>query len=173
MANKKITDLTELTAAATDDYLEIVDTSANTSKKISYGNLIDANAGTWQSYTPTWTASTTNPSIGNGTLSGRYFQIGKLVYCQFTMRAGSTTTFGSGLWRFSYPVAPVGTSANLYQVGSVHAADSGTANYNGITQYAGATYMSLIINNNWVSATAPFTWANGDYLEVNTIYEAA
>ena len=40
MANKKITDLTELTAAATDDYLEIVDTSENTSKKISHENLI-------------------------------------------------------------------------------------------------------------------------------------
>jgi hypothetical protein len=40
MANKKITDLTELTEAASDDYLEIVDTSANTSKKISHENLI-------------------------------------------------------------------------------------------------------------------------------------
>ena len=39
MANKKITDLTELTAAATDDYLEIVDTSAAESKKISRENL--------------------------------------------------------------------------------------------------------------------------------------
>ena len=40
MADKKITDLTELTEVASDDYLEIVDTSANASKKISYGNLI-------------------------------------------------------------------------------------------------------------------------------------
>jgi hypothetical protein len=39
MANKKITDLTELTVAASDDYLEIVDTSANTSNKISRENL--------------------------------------------------------------------------------------------------------------------------------------
>ena len=39
MADKKITDLTELTAVASDDYLEIVDTSANTSKKISRENL--------------------------------------------------------------------------------------------------------------------------------------
>jgi hypothetical protein len=39
MANKKITDLTELTAAASDDYLEIVDTSANASKKITRENL--------------------------------------------------------------------------------------------------------------------------------------
>ena len=39
MANKKITDLTELTVAASNDYLEIVDTSANTSNKISRENL--------------------------------------------------------------------------------------------------------------------------------------
>ena len=39
MANKKITDLTELTKAASNDYLEIVDTSANVSKKISRENL--------------------------------------------------------------------------------------------------------------------------------------
>ena len=39
MANKKITDLTELTAVASDDYLEIVDTSENTSNKISRENL--------------------------------------------------------------------------------------------------------------------------------------
>jgi len=45
MANKKITDLTELTAAASDDYLEIVDTSANTSKKISRENLIGGGGG--------------------------------------------------------------------------------------------------------------------------------
>jgi len=39
MANKKITNLTELTVAASDDYLEIVDTSANASKKITRDNL--------------------------------------------------------------------------------------------------------------------------------------
>jgi hypothetical protein len=39
MANKKITDLTELTEAASDDYLEIVDTSVNKSKKITRDNL--------------------------------------------------------------------------------------------------------------------------------------
>ena len=40
MANKKITDLTELTAAASDDYLEIVDTSETLPKK-SHENPLD------------------------------------------------------------------------------------------------------------------------------------
>lgn len=39
MADKKITELPELTAVAADDYLEIVDTSTNTNKKISRTNL--------------------------------------------------------------------------------------------------------------------------------------
>ena len=39
MADKKITDLTDLTAVADDDYLEVVDTSTNTSKKIKRETL--------------------------------------------------------------------------------------------------------------------------------------
>ena len=40
MADKKITDLGELTTVAGDDWLEIVDTSAGLSKKIQRSNLI-------------------------------------------------------------------------------------------------------------------------------------
>ena len=39
MANKKITDLSELTAVASDDMLEIVDTSTSFSMKITRSNL--------------------------------------------------------------------------------------------------------------------------------------
>ena len=39
MADKKITDLTELTAPADDDYSEIVDTSTGASMKVSRANL--------------------------------------------------------------------------------------------------------------------------------------
>ena len=126
----------------------------------------------WQSYTPTWTASTTNPSIGNGTLSGRYIQIGKLVYCQFKMVAGSTTTFGSGEWRFSYPISP-NTSYIDLQVGSSLLADAGVGYYSGVTRYGGATFMTIIVGGVAIHASAPFTWTNGDLLTVNIIYEAA
>lgn len=39
MADKKITELDELTAVATDDYMEIIDTSATANKKISRETL--------------------------------------------------------------------------------------------------------------------------------------
>src|ERR1044071_1955961 len=50
----------------------------------------------WDSYTPTWTNSTTNPTIGNGTLSGAYIQVGKFVVFRVSIGMGSTTTFGTG-----------------------------------------------------------------------------
>lgn len=42
MADKKITDLDELTAVAVDDYIETVDTSTGISKKISQANFVQA-----------------------------------------------------------------------------------------------------------------------------------
>jgi len=59
--------------------------------------------GVWKDYTPVWTATTTNPSIGNGSLFGRYTIVGKTCTCNFNLTAGSTTTFGSGNWEFSVP----------------------------------------------------------------------
>lgn len=114
MANKKITDLTELTEAASGDYLEIVDTSANASKKISYGNLIGSSGG-WQSWTPTitWAGGTTDPTSFT-VLSARYVTVGNLVFC--TLR-GSLTR-GSGDRSYLSLTAPV-TISNMAS-GSAH-----------------------------------------------------
>lgn len=82
----------------------------------SFGNNYPASLGiggvditsAWQSYTPTWTASTTNPTIGNGSLVGRYMRIGKTVHVSITIAGGSTTTAGTGTYLFGLPT----TSAN-------------------------------------------------------------
>lgn len=60
----------------------------------------------WTSYTPDWTAVTTPPALGNGSLTGQYIQVGSLVWVTISLVAGSTTTFGSGQYRFSLPVTP-------------------------------------------------------------------
>jgi hypothetical protein len=73
---------------------------------------------TWTAYTPTFTASTTNPSIGNGTLLGSYWQFGKLLAFNIEVGWGSTTSIGSGVYSFGLPVACVGN-----QVGSAEVVD--------------------------------------------------
>lgn len=64
------------------------------------------------SYTPTWSASTTNPTLGNGTIAGRYFRMGRYVFFNIFVVGGSTTTGGSGAYSFSLPTAAATTAAN-------------------------------------------------------------
>lgn len=50
----------------------------------------------WQSYTPAWTAATTNPVLGDGTSAGRYVKLGRIVHFSAKITMGSTTTYGTG-----------------------------------------------------------------------------
>lgn len=66
--------------------------------------LVEAGGGTGTDYTPAWTATVTNPAIGNGTLTGRYRLIGgDLMYVTISLVPGSTTTLGSGNYSWSLP----------------------------------------------------------------------
>lgn len=65
--------------------------------------------GGWTAYTPVWTAATTNPSLGNGTLTGQYMKIGRTCHVMIKLVMGSTTTYGSGSWRISLPFQASGT----------------------------------------------------------------
>lgn len=122
-------------------------------------------------YTPTWTGSVTNPAIGNGTLSGTYVKIGRLVHVDILMQTGSTTTYGSGVWSFSLPFTATSTAG----AGVVSALDSGTANRVGAVQILTTTTIGMVSDgggNNW-GALIPQTWANGDYLKASISYIAA
>lgn len=59
----------------------------------------------WTSYTPTWTSSGTAPALGNGTLVGYYGKVGRLVTAKIALTTGSTTTYGTGNYIFSLPLA--------------------------------------------------------------------
>ena len=68
-----------------------------TNKTLSTGTKIGAGtdvSGAWVAYTPTWSASVTAPSLGNGTLTGYYQQIGKTIHFRITLAFGSTTNKG-------------------------------------------------------------------------------
>lgn len=139
---------------------------------------IDAlTAGEWTAYTPTWTASTTNPAIGNGSISGRYrvAPSGNLVFFTFRIAAGATTTFGTGFWSVGLPTdpAPSATAQLEMCVGSL-AIDTSLGNRYNLT---GDVFASNLVFNttasNLVTNTNPFAWATTDILKGQGWYEPA
>lgn len=131
----------------------------------------------WTSYTPTWTAATTNPAIGNGTITAAYRRIGKTVHFRIQITMGSTTTYGAGAWFLTLPVAPVAgewmftglcrdLSATNEYITHVRNTTGSTIAPRTLPPTAGNPLIA-------VTATAPFTWASTDVLFVSGSYQAA
>lgn len=127
------------------------------------------------SYTPTWTSSGTQPAIGDGTLSGAYTRIGKLVAFRFSMIAGASTTFGTGSWAFALP-ATISVPVVLDYGWSGTILDSGTALYPAWGIQSGNTVDVRYSNAgvlNGVTNTAPMTWTTNDRILMAGWYWAA
>lgn len=135
-------------------------------------------AAGWQAFTPTWSAATTPPALGNGTLAGRYTQVGKTVHFSIVLTAGTTTTFGTGTFRLTLPVAPedrrwrflvdaLDTSAGMNWGGwGIWDQANGVVNIAVPATTAGN-------QDRGASVTVPFAWATGDVLTISGTYEAA
>ena len=131
----------------------------------------------WDSYTPTWTAITTNPALGNGTITGRYLRIGKTVMFQIVLTMGSTTTYGTGGWTFSLPVAAASTGRRV-----IAALDMATANsYSGVGIVLSGGSLLFASSpgtvaggpDRSVGTGVPVAWASGNTLAATGAYEAA
>lgn len=131
----------------------------------------------WTSYTPSWTSSGTAPALGNGTLTGRYRLVNgsNMIEVRVSFTAGSTSTYGTGSWRFSVPSGKTAAAAAIIETtGTVWMLDSGTANKAGICLInTGGNELIPITSANDVSATTPHTWATGDRLSCTIRYDLA
>jgi hypothetical protein len=139
---------------------------AITNPYYSYGDAPQGFPGVFN-YTPTWRGFTTNPVLGNGTLTGKVIINGRKVTFDIYLTAGSTTTFGSSLWYFGMPVilnAPQFT-------GIAYAEDySTTTKYMGLVrteQYTGELVINVPGSANWYASNQPITWASGDKLWIH------
>ena len=138
------------------------------------------------SYTPVWTASTTNPAIGNGSINGMWRRNGDHMEGSLFLAAGSTTTFGSGTYYFSLPSGysidaskvPSGTVVDDdLRVGFGSILDFGVTRYPLFVTVNSATTLKLntmpdastgyIQSNSTVTNTVPFTFGNADVIEFN------
>lgn len=137
-------------------------------------------SNSWTAYTPTWSSSGTAPAIGNGTLTGRYIQLGKLVVFRIFWQAGSTTTFGTGYWTWTLPVTRSTAGNSGTPVVNGHFNDNSLNKYSAVFSIfqTGANDFTLGAageagNANALGATSPVTMANLDFIIMVGTYEAA
>lgn len=128
-----------------------------------YERAVDL-AAPWVAYTPTWYVNgAARSTIGNGTLLGKYKQIGKTCFFNIRFVWGSTTSIVTGLWYFSLPA---GVGRNGYVLG--YGAAQGipvVAN-----QSAGFVFLKRHDGQD-VSSTVPGAWGAGMDLNINGLFE--
>jgi len=121
-------------------------------------------------YVPTF-----NGTVGNATRTGKYVQIGKLVFYQLTFTYGSTSVSpgGGAALEFGLPVAPLGSGMSA---GTAVILDSGTGFYTALA-YTSGTAVQLFNCDGFQSGniigSAPATWTTNDSFTISGVYLAA
>lgn len=133
--------------------------------------LVEHRQGASITYGVTWTAVSVNPAIGNGTLNGSYFIDGNTVKIFISLTAGTTTTFGTGAYRFSLPVAGIAGKLSAMMSGIATDASAGLS-YVPAPAFISTTSLALFSNGiGQYSPTVPFTWATGDVITFYAEYQ--
>jgi hypothetical protein len=132
--------------------------------------------GTFAAWTPTWTGVT----VGNGTVTAQYAEVGSLVYGILKLEWGSTTS-QSGDAIFSLPVTGVHTTVLNWGTGLISKAGQaqvwcGLAMNSTTTMEIRYTYAVTSpdrVRMNSINAGFPYTMANGDSYGVTFWYRKA
>ena len=147
------------------------DTTTSSEWRRVAGAWVNQDAG-WNAYTTTWGAQVTAPSLGNGILDARYTQRGKTVTFSIELTTGSTTTYGTGIYTFTLPVA----SRAIPITGIFRAAGMGmqSTRYPLLAYGISPTHFRMIrtdtlqeVNQSGLGAA----WGSGDFLSVFGTYE--
>jgi hypothetical protein len=136
-------------------------------------------AGAWSSFVPVLSTegAGADPTLGNGTIAGRWTRIGALVFFQIFVSAGTTTKRGAGYLGVSVPVPGLETPIP-YQPCEFFMSAPGHGSYMGQGLIKGGIiFRSFIQPNNEASVitrnTTPATFAAGSQYLWSGSYEAA
>ncbi len=151
--------------------------------------IIDNSGSTANSYdtvpvdfTPSWVSSGTQPTIGNGSLSGSWHRKGDRYIVDIALTIGSTTTLGTGYYTFPMPVAPITATPQLGYTRLLNSSGAATATgriifdasntpyiqYDGFTVLVGSDTVAYPQGS--VQATLPWVWAAGDSIIIHAEY---
>jgi hypothetical protein len=132
-------------------------------------DIVTALTASWTTYAPTWSSATGSPSIGNGTITAGYRQVGKTVDYSGQLIIGSTTTVaGTGQWRMSMPV-PASATFPVH-VGSCWIF---SPVYAGTCQINSTTILEFTATDSAITGTTPYIMGTGDQMRWSITYEAA
>jgi hypothetical protein len=168
-----------------------VTTTSITDSNVTTAKILDLNVTNaklaqnvaWTSWTPTWT----NLTVGNGTVTAKYQQIGKTVICNLVIVLGSTSSV-TGTVAFTVPVTAASRyGTDLYVPGKSYMEDVGVNGYHGgvFNSTATGTVSTTVFRpfvlitsgayavDTAVGTTVPFTFATGDKIGCSFEYEAA
>ena len=131
--------------------------------------------GEYAAYTPTFT----NLTVGNGTVDFRFCRVNDFVHVEGGVTFGSTTSI-TGAVLITLPVTGAGDTFNFQGLARLRDSSTG-ASLQGFVFFNSPTEVSVrsaLVSGTTVatanlSSTSPFTWATGDTLKVNFVYEAA
>lgn len=169
------------TAAPLSDLLNLGQGSTSTQVgllKSGRASDVAASVAPWSSYTPVLSAVTTNPGLGTGPVQvGKFKVVDKVCTGWANITAGTgTVTPGSGTYRMSLPVTPVGAT---YVSGTAVLFDaSSSTRYVGALQIdvAGALTFAVMtfdtMTSEWGSAGGPIIINTSDFIRVSFCYEA-
>lgn len=133
----------------------------------------------WQSYAAEWRAYTTNPAIGNGTITASYRRLGTALHLKAEIVTGTTSTYGAGTMAITMPPGCAASAGAGFQLGEAIYVSPAGAVHPG-TAYvtpaisSGTTVFFAVDDNPWTYAEAPanpFTWAAGSKINVNMTIE--
>lgn len=144
--------------------------------------LLDAAAGAavWhQINSPTekdWSPAWTNLTVGNGAVTAKYIQTGKIIVAVLVLTFGSTTSI-SGSVSFTLPATPI--NDNISPLGTCILRDTGTAQYLASPYYNGANGEIRVnksdgayVNQVPLSSSVPHTWTTSDEIHISLTYIA-
>lgn len=130
--------------------------------------------GAWTAYTPLWQSNTVNAhTLGNGTLTGAYKVVGKHMSFRIHLTFGTTTTVSSdGAFLFTIPPF---SSASTKQVFPTLIYDLSDGQFVAISGHYDATRIAPYAASakNGLFSTTPFTWADGDQVNIEGVMELA
>lgn len=153
------------------------DTTFQKTYRFDGTNWLQVDGGPYSTLTPTWSSNGTAPSLLNGTSSLRFHLDSKRCKAVYRLTAGSTTTFGTGLYTFNLP-----QTAHANAVGTLGTAvlTQGSTRYGGVCQVTATNTLTIYLSNSgsittlvqW-GATVPVTFASGNIIDAAIDFEIA